>query len=178
MIFCPRADPASSGGRNLYRLDLKGDAGFIQRMRMTMAAMIWMMVAGAISAEEPSAFPYEEFARFSEKMPGQKIDGVVLIPAYLKPITPGNVLDAAKANFRIRMADGTTAPLRCDVLPANADDAKDPADIKKIQGGFTHKLWIPKDPEKYKGAALLNDLPAGYLDIHFPLPPREVAPAQ
>ena len=178
MIFCPRADPASSGGRNLYRLDLMGDAGFIQRIRMTMAAMIWMMVAGAISAEEPSAFPYEEFARFSEKMPGQKIDGVVLIPAYLKPITPGNVLDAAKANFRIRMADGTTAPLRCDVLPANADDAKDPADKKKIQGGFTHKLWIPKDPEKYKGAALLNDLPAGYLDNHFPLPPREVAPAQ
>ena len=135
--------------------------------------MIWMMAAGGLSAQEPNAFPYEEFAKFSEKMPAQTVDGVVLIPAYLKPIAPGNILDPAKANFRIRLADGTGTPLRCDVLPTKAEDAKDPIDRKMILGGFTHKLWIPKDPEKYKGSVLLNDLPAGYLDIHFPPAPRK-----
>lgn len=144
-------------------------------MRAMMAAF-WIMAAGGLPAQEPNVFPYDEFARFSEKMPGREVDGALLIPAYLKPITPGNILDPVKANFRIRMADGTSQPLRCETLP-KAEDAKDPVDQKRILAGFTHKLWIPKDPQKYKGGALLNDLPEGYLDIQFPLPPRE-APAQ
>ena len=145
-------------------------------MRILLMAMVFLVAAGAPSAAEPNVFPYDEFTKFAEKMPGEDVDGVKMVAAFLKAAQEGKTLDAAKANFRIRMADGSMVPMRCDVLPAKAEDAADPTDRKRIQMGYTHKLWIPKDPEKYKGAALLNDLPHGYLEIQFPLPARE-APA-
>ncbi|WAC20098.1 hypothetical protein OVA24_01735 [Luteolibacter sp. SL250] len=145
-------------------------------MRVLLMAMGFLLVAGTLSAAEPNVFPYDEFAQFAHQMPGEDVGGVKMVAAFLKAAKPGETLDLAKANFRIRMADGSIAPMRCDVLPAKAEDTANLADRKRIQMGFTHKLWIPKDPEKYKGAALLNDLPQGYLEIQFPLPPRE-APA-
>lgn len=145
-------------------------------MRILLMAMVSLAVAGTLSAAEPNVFPYDEFAKFAEKMPGEDVAGVKMIAAYLKAAPAGETLDAGKANFRIRMADGSTLPMRCEVLPAKPEESTDTADRKRIQMGFTHKLWIPKDAGKYKGAALLNDLPQGYLEIQFPLPPRE-APA-
>lgn len=144
-------------------------------MRILLMAMVSLVAAGSLSAAEPNAFPYDEFAKFAEKMPGEDVGGVKMIAAFLKAAQAGETLDPAKANFRIRMADGSISPMRCDVLPAKPEDTADPADRRRIQMGFTHKLWIPKDPEKYKGAAMLNDLPQGYLEIQFPLPPREDA---
>lgn len=142
-------------------------------MRVLLMAMVSLVGAGVISAAEPNAFPYDEFAKFSEEMPGEDVGGVKMIAAFLKAAPAGATLDPAKANFRIRMGDGSTVPMRCDVLPAKAEDSANPADRKRIEMGFTHKLWIPKDPEKYKGAAMLNDLPQGFLEIQFPLPPRK-----
>jgi hypothetical protein len=142
-------------------------------MRVLLLAMVSLMAASPLSAAGPNVFPYDEFAQFVEKSPGEDVGGAKMIVAYLKAAQAGETLDPAKANFRIRMADGSTVPMRCEVLPAKAEDAAHPSDRMRIQMGFTHKLWIPKDREKYKGAALLNDLPQGYLDIQFPLPPRE-----
>ena len=142
-------------------------------MRTLLMVMVSVLAAGVLPAAEPNVFPYDEFAKFSEKMPGEDVGGVKMVAAFLKAAQAGETLDLAKANFRIRMADGSVVPMRCEVLPAKAEDTGNLADRKRIQMGFTHKLWIPKDPEKYKGAALLNDLPQGYLEIQFPLPPRE-----
>ncbi|RYD29192.1 MAG: hypothetical protein EOP87_18700 [Verrucomicrobiaceae bacterium] len=143
-------------------------------MRTLLMAMVSLVAVGWLSAAEPNAFPYDEFAKFVEKIPGEDVGGVKMVAAFLKAAPAGGTLDPAKANFRIRMADGSAVPMRCDTLPAKAEDSTDPVDRKRIQMGFTHKLWIPKDAEKYKGAALLNDLPQGFLEIQFPLPPREV----
>lgn len=125
------------------------------------------------SAAEPNAFPYDEFAKFTEKIPGEKVDGKVLIAAFLKARESAPKIDPAKANFRILLPDGTSVPLKCEPLPAKPEEAKNPTDQKWIQKGFTHKLWIPKDPAAYAGSALLNDLPAESLEVQFPLPPRE-----
>jgi len=144
-------------------------------MRTMMLAAVSLMAVGALSAAEPNVFPYDEFAKFSEKMPGEDLEGVKMIAAFVKAAKEGEKLDLAKANFRIKMADGSIIPMRCDVLPEKPEDSKVEADQRRIRMGFTHKLWIPKDPEKYKGAALLNDLPPNYLEIQFPLPPREGA---
>lgn len=139
---------------------------------LTILTLSWI-AAAAFSAAEPNAFPYEEFAKFSEKMPGEDVDGVKMIPAFIKAAKEGDTLDLAKANFRIRMADGSVVPMRCDVLPTKAEESSNPEDQRRIRLGFTHKLWFPKDAEKYKGASLINDLPQGFLEIQFPLPPRE-----
>lgn len=142
-------------------------------MKSLLVTMAATALSVAFAAAEPNAFPYDEFAKFSEKMPGEKIDGVLFVPAYLKAREPGTKLDPVAANFRILMPDGKTVPLKCDPLPANPEEAKNPADKKKAEGGFTHKLWIPKDPATYAGSAMLNDLPKESLEIQFPLPPRE-----
>lgn len=125
------------------------------------------------SAAEPNAFPYDEFAKFTEKIPGEKVEGKVQIAAFLKSREPAPKIDPAKANFRIILPDGTVVPLKCDPLPGKPEDAANPIDRKWVERGFSHKLWIPKDPAAYAGSALLNDLPAESLEIQFPLPPRE-----
>lgn len=142
-------------------------------MKSFLGVLTGMTLATGALLAEPNAFPYDEFAKFSEKIPGEKIDGAVLIPAYLKAREPGAKIDLAKANFRIVMPDGKTVPLKCDVLPEKAEESPNPVDQKKIAGGFTHKLWIPKDPVTYAGASMLNDLAKESLEIQFPLPPRE-----
>jgi hypothetical protein len=141
-------------------------------MRISSAAIGLFGAASILFAAEPNIFPYDEFAEFSRQMPGEDVGGAKMIAAYLKAAKAGDTLDLAKANFRIKMADGSLVQMRCDVLPAKPEDASLLADKKRIQMGFTHKLWIPKDPQKYKGSALLNDLPEGYLEIQFPLPPQ------
>ncbi|HVJ45859.1 MAG TPA: hypothetical protein VM511_05690 [Luteolibacter sp.] len=127
----------------------------------------------ALAAAEPNSFPYDEFTKFSEKMPGEKIGDALVIAAYLKPRTAGEKIDLAVANFRIQMPDGKVVPLKCEQLPVVPEGVTNENDKKKIAVGFTHKLWIPKDPAKYAGAAMLNDLPKDFLEIQFPLPPRE-----
>ena len=145
------------------------------RMKWIWSAVFFAMLGSVGSAaDEPSAFPYEEFLKATDKNSGQPVDGVPMIPIYLKPLKPGDQIDLKKANFRITMpgAKAAAIPLHCEVLPKNADDAKNPTDQSRIRAGFTHKLWVPKDPEKYAGSALLNDLPAGFLDVQFALPPK------
>jgi hypothetical protein len=139
---------------------------------MKCLAGLMIGIAGLAMAE-PNALPYDEFTKFSEKMPGEKIDGELLIPAYLKPRTAGEKIDLAVANFRIQMPDGKSVPLKCEQMPVIPEAVTNLNDKKKIVAGFTHKLWIPKDPAKYAGAAMLNDLPKDFLEIQFPLPPRE-----
>lgn len=132
-----------------------------------------MMAVAGLAMAEPNELSYDEFARFSERMPGEKVGDEQLIPAYLKPRTAGEVIDLAVANFRIRMPDGKIIPLKCDPLPVDPEAGLTPNDKKQIRAGFTHKLLIPKDPAKYAGAAMLNDLPKNFMEIQFPLVPRD-----
>lgn len=142
------------------------------RTKFLIAAAMTMLASG-LSVAEPSALPYDEFFKFTENHPGEKVDGNLLIAAFIKASAQGEKLDAVKSNFRIQLADGTSIPLHCEALPAKAEEGKTQVDQNWIARGFTHKLWIPKDAEKYKGAALLNDLPPNSLEIQFPLPARE-----
>ena len=142
-------------------------------MKWVALAGWWIAVLGSpLAAAEPNVFPYDDFARFSVNMRGEKVDGVEMIAAYLKAVEEGKKIEPAEANFRIRLPDGTSAPLRCEALPEKPGEGKTPEDVLKITAGFTHKLWIPKDPAKYAGGALLNDLPKGFLNIQFPKPPK------
>jgi len=135
--------------------------------------MILAMTGASFAADQPNAFPYAEFSKFADTMKGEVIDGVESIPAYLKAAKEGDKLDGETAHFRIQTADGRSTPLRCEILPENPEEGKNPVDQSKIRAGFTHKLWIPKDPKKYEGAVMLNDLPLGFLEIQFPLPAKE-----
>ncbi len=133
----------------------------------------WMIGLAGFAVAEPNALPYDEFTKFSEKMPGEKVGDVLLIPAYLKPRVANEKIDLVLANFRIQMPDGKIIPLKCEQMPVIPEAVTDQNDKKKIIAGFTHKLWIPKDPAKYAGSVMLNDLPKDFLEIQFPLPPRE-----
>lgn len=130
------------------------------------------MVAG----DEANEFPYQEFIRIMGPTKGEVVDGVELIAVYLKPILRTSKIDVTKANFRIRMPDGKTLPLRCEELPERPADAKTQEDHTKVRLGFTHKLWIPKDPGKYDKSVLLNNLPPGSLDMHLPAPKPSAQP--
>jgi hypothetical protein len=134
--------------------------------------MILAMTGASFAADKPNAFPYSEFAKAAAPLQGEVIDGVESIPLYLKALKAGDKIDCESAHFRIQMADGKIQPLRCDPLPEKPEEGKSPADQSRIRAGFTHKLWVPKDPKKYEGAVMYNDLPAGYLDIQFPSPAR------
>jgi hypothetical protein len=141
-------------------------------MKPMIGLMILAMTGASLAADTPNAFPYAEFSKFADTMRGEVIDGVESIPAYLKPAKAGDKIDCEVAHFRIQTTDGKSLPLRCEILPAKAEEGKNPVDQSKIQAGFTHKLWIPKDPKKYEGAVMLNDLPTGFLEIQFPLPSK------
>lgn len=134
--------------------------------------MILAMTGVSIATGEPNAFPYAEFAKAAAPIKGEIIDGVESIPLYLKAMKAGDKIDCETAHFRIQTADDKSQPLRCEILPEKPEEGKTPADQSRIRAGFTHKLWVPKDPEKYEGAVMLNDLPAGYLDIQFPSPTK------
>lgn len=140
-------------------------------MKWLVSVIGWLAAASCvIAADEANEFPYQEFFRIMAPVKGEVVDGVELIPVYLKPILNTSKIDVTKADFRIRMADGKTVPLRCEELPEKPADAKTQEDHTKVRQGFTHKLWIPKDPAKYGQSVLLNNLPPGSLDMHLPAP--------
>jgi len=143
-------------------------------MKPTIGLMmvILAMTGASFAANEPNAFPYAEFAKAAAPLKGEVVDGVESIPLYLKAMKAGDKIDCEAAHFRIQTADGKSEPLRCDPLPEKPEEGKSPAEQSRIRAGFTHKLWVPKDPVKFEGAVLLNDLPPGYLDIQFPSPTK------
>lgn len=144
-------------------------------MKPTIGLMmvILAMTGASIAAGEPNAFPYAEFAKAAAPLKGEVVDGVESIPLYLKALKAGDKIDAEAAHFRIQTADGKSQALRCEPLSVKPEEGRNPAEQSRIRAGFTHVLWVPKDPVKYEGAVLLNDLPPGFLDVQFPSPGKK-----
>ena len=109
--------------------------------------------------EDKTIVPYERMKTPMEAFPSRDIEGVDYTPFYLRHTKEGTMLDPEAAKFRIETADGKTVILKWETLASIAEADRTVFEEKQIQDGFTHRLWIPKDPKKYAHAKIVWDLP-------------------
>ena len=105
--------------------------------------------------------PYEEIP-FKLAFKTTKKNGVDYIAMY------GNSekeLDFSKANFRMESPTGEIIKLTYDTLSEVPIDELSIEDIEMLDNGKKIRLWIPKDPVKYKGWTLKHDFEKGAMQM-------------
>lgn len=94
----------------------------------------------------------------------KNIKGVDFVPLYIKPKKEVNFTEA---NFRLSAIDGRVLQLEYTKLKDIPINELNHEDINYIKEVYHIKLWIPRDPEKYKGWLLKHDLEKGSTEVAF-----------
>ena len=111
--------------------------------------------------EPGTATPYDAINMAIAKVDAEKIDGSDCVALFLISEIKGVTFDPEKAKFRVRTADGDQHHLRCEDLSGIPDGEISELVKEMRKEGYTHRLWIPKDNEKYLGGTVLCSLPKG-----------------
>ncbi len=92
----------------------------------------------------------------------KNINGTEYVAFYIKSKRKVNF---DHAGFRLNDSDGKVLNLKYTKLNDIPLEERNHEDIDYMEKGFQIKLWVPKDPAKYKGWTMRHDLGKGAFEI-------------
>ncbi len=130
-----------------------------------MIAFIGSLSIPVHAAEDGGSLPYDSFNKAIRLFESKKIDGATCVPLFLKSNQAGVEIDPTKANFRVHTSAGDDVKLKVDKfsdVPA-AELSEFERDL--IMKGFTHRVWIPTNDERFSNGSIMHSLPKGSVDL-------------
>ncbi|MFK7850559.1 MAG: hypothetical protein AB8D78_06230 [Akkermansiaceae bacterium] len=128
---------------------------------------IAMLLAGIslpLKAQETSKVPHSMLAAYLKAGNSVTTDGVEYTPLYLK-FKEGVIFKSEEAQFRIQKENKAETPVKCDILSAIPKDKLTKFDVKQIEDGSTHRIWVRKDVKDDGASILVWNLPKGSVSI-------------
>ena len=132
-------------------------------------------IASPLKAQGTSKVPHSMLVAYLKTGNSVIIDDVEYTPLYLE-FKKGVIFKPEEAQFRIQKKNKTETPVKCDTLSAIHKDKLTKIDLKYIEDGSTHRIWVRKDIKDDGASILVWNLPKGsvsisvYREVPFQIP--------
>jgi hypothetical protein len=127
----------------------------MKRYNLSLITALFLALIPSVQAIE-----YEEVYEMMWVVKTKNFDGVDYVPFYILSKKAVNFEDA---NFRLSSKEGKILKLNYTILKNIPVKELNHEDIESMTEGYSIKLWVPKDLNKYKGWTMQHDLEEGSL---------------